>query len=225
MNERISKVLDSLAFQKDPDPVETLYLNEPRTLEKFVNNVGAIEQYVRSESREATLGADAVVQVGGRRETNDQVTWSLRLPITQAFVLRETLARHGQIRDINEAKPGSYVVVSGTGYLTGGVYETDYMRDILNPIEDGIYDEIESRRQLQETRRNDPKSQGLDTLTLVRHQPPRIVVTFLDERWIGGVSEHFEVPTEVFGVVRGTIGTAPLVSTMHAYVRYGGNPD
>lgn len=217
----IPDVLNSVTFTADP--IDTLFLNEQRVGEQFTLHLGAIKSFVRSYSSGKRGGTDIRIFRGElSAEQSSQVTWSLEAPIAQALVLRAALTERNVIQDPAQARKGEYVVISGVGYLTGGDYELGTMRVLLDPIEEGLYDQIESERSSQEQRTKGKKLESeLSSLTLLRDEAPRVCVTFLNERWLSDVSEHWELRTEVFGVVRKRIGSALRVSCIHAYERWG----
>ena len=217
MNQPLGNLLETLTFQSDP--IETLYLNEPRVQERFIQHLGAIKEFVRTSTKSGTGGVSTVFKVEGTVESQAQVTWNLEAPIAKALLLRATLQKSGEARALSGASVGDYVTVSGSGYLVGG-FEEGWL-----PIDKGLYESIESRRSRQEQRmqRTRPDTQLL-TLALLRREPLPPAVSFVDIRWVAAVSEHWEIPTEVFGVFRDTEGgTFPVISAIHAFVRWGGD--
>lgn len=227
MTERVPRILESLTFQRDS--FQTLYLNHPRVEGYYFGNMGAIDGFVRSETNKGSVGGGVGLKGEVGRETVSQVSWNLESPAAKVLALRGWLNSDHQIDEPDAARKGRFVVAAGRGFITGGDFDVDYMRGLLDPIEVGLYNDIESRRASQEQRLRrteaNPDFLNLSTLVLVRDSQPRVIASFLDHRWIGGVSEHFDVWTELFGVVRDSIGTAILVSSIHAYVRYSDADD
>jgi hypothetical protein len=217
----ISDVLNSLTFTADP--IDTLYLNERRVSEHFIINLGAIESLIRSVSSGKSGGTDLkIVQGEVSAQQSAQVTWNLQSPIAKALVLRAALTeKRNAFQEPDEASEGDYVLISGIGYVTAADYEVDSMRELIDPIEEGLYDQIESARSSREKwkKKSDPTSEQF-TLTLLRDERPRVCVTFLDSRGLSLDSEHWALPTEVFGAVRERIGTALRVRCIHSYLRW-----
>jgi hypothetical protein len=220
VDDDLSQLLASLSFQGDA--VDRIYLNDPRVLDQFIQHLGSIESVVRSGNFEDGLGFNLKVIQGDRRQgTQTVVTWTLDNPMVQALLLQAALVREGVLRDPADASVGDYILASGVSYLTSGDYEVDFMRDLLNPIEDGLYDLIEAARVQQERwfERLQHEGPGLHTLTLVRETPPRVFVSFLESTWIASVSQWFEESASVLGVLRG-VHPFPIISGYHAYHKW-----
>src|ERR1051325_2415151 len=79
-------------------PVETLYLNEARTRDDFVGQIGAIESFTRTTTKSGKVELPLpFVAIGGDVGAQAGVTWSLEDPTAQALVLRAALDSAGRL--------------------------------------------------------------------------------------------------------------------------------
>src|SRR5579859_1578697 len=113
MTESVAELLGRLRFVSGP--VESLYLNEIRVREGFIGQLGAIESFTRTASKEVK-GEVPIVKIGGALSSESDVTWTLSDPITQVLVLRAALESEGRLYSLDDAAPGRYISFAGTGH-------------------------------------------------------------------------------------------------------------
>ena len=80
MTESLADLLKKLRFVGQP--VETLYLNETRVHENFIGQLGAIESFTRSVTKEGSAEAP-VIRIGAGLSSATDVTWTLSDPLSQ----------------------------------------------------------------------------------------------------------------------------------------------
>jgi hypothetical protein len=144
----VAKVLSRLSSGNGP--VETLYLDEIRVHEDFIGQVGAIASYTRLATKEVSGGLEAPVlkiDAGGSSEAG--VTWNLDHPVIQVLVLRAVLESQGSLHGLNDAKPGRYIIFSGTGVISRPGMFDNLHRERLHEYPN-LYDRLEAERAMQE---------------------------------------------------------------------------
>ncbi|WP_043687408.1 hypothetical protein [Streptomyces xylophagus] len=219
-DESLTDVLARLRFTAGP--VETLYLNELRVGERFVSHLGVIESYTRTAHRQVggELGV-GVVKLSGARSTEDGITYTLREPIAQALVLRESLAQDGSLhRSARHPHPGDYVQLSGRACLS---HPTRYPHDDCLPTHTAAYPALEAERARQECWLQALGSPGATMWLLVLDDGPKLSAAVLASGWLrdNAVTSYVHTHWEAFGVVEKVIDSVPLLSALHIAVDHG----
>lgn len=130
-------------------PVETLYLNQTRVRESFIGQLGAIETFTRTATKEGSIEVP-VVKVGAGLASEAGVTWTLTDPAAQALVLRASLESQGALRGLDAAGPGRYISFAGAGSVSRPGMLDDRHRAELRE-RPGLYDAFEAERGTQES--------------------------------------------------------------------------
>jgi len=115
MAESVAELLGRLRFVGGP--VETLYLNQTRVRESFIGQLGAIESFTRTATKEGKIEAP-VVKIGAGLASEAGVTWTLTDSTAQALVLRASLESQGALLGLDDAGPGRYISFAGAGYIS-----------------------------------------------------------------------------------------------------------
>jgi hypothetical protein len=204
MAESVSEVLSRLHFEGGP--VETLYLDETRVHEDFIGKLGAIGSFTRQATMEGNVGLDMPVlkiEVGGSSEAN--VTWNLSHPIVQVLVLRAVLqAQDGPLNRLNDTRPGSYVIFSGTGMISRpGMFDTLHQERLQ--AHPGLYEKLEAERAMQERdiRETDGPRESLWLLTI--NDGPAVCAATLMGSLLRPPFRHWvrvDSPWEIIGLCR-----------------------
>ena len=206
-------------------PVETLYLNETRTRENFIGQLGAIESFTRAVTKEGSVEAP-VVKIGAGVSSDAGVTWNLGDPITQVLVLRTALESQGLLHGIDEAMPGRYISFIGTGHVSRPGKLEDLHHEALRERR-GLYEALEAERAKHESivRLTEGEEKSLWLLTV--SDGPSICAAVLDDRWIKPILYHWMNPDyaisrwEVFGLCRRIHETGvPMLATLYVGVRW-----
>jgi len=87
--------------------VETLYLNQTRVQETFIGQLGAIEPFTRTATKEGSVEVP-IVKVGAGLASEAGVTWTLSDPTAQVLVLRASLEAEGALGGLDGAGPGRW---------------------------------------------------------------------------------------------------------------------
>jgi hypothetical protein len=146
MADSVADLLGRLQFAGGP--VETLYLNETRVHESFIGQLGAIDSFTRTATKEGSIEAP-IVKLGAGMAVEAGVTWTLTDPATQALVLRASLESQGLLQSLAEVGPGRYTSFAGTGYVSRPGMLDDQHRAALSD-HPGLYDALEAERSTQE---------------------------------------------------------------------------
>jgi hypothetical protein len=218
MPESVADQLGRLRFVSGP--VETLYLNETRTREDFIGQLGAIESFTRSAIKEGRIELP-FLRVGGGVGAEAGVTWSLTDPIAQALVLRAALESADSLVDVREAAPGRYVQCAGRGQLSRPAMFDESHRMALQPE---VYEELEAERAKQEEVLK-MIGQGEAKMWLMTvENDTSMAAAVLDGRWLRpnlgswlGGQERWDV----FARARGKHQTGvPLLAALHITVTW-----
>ena len=215
MNESISDVVSQLRFQSGP--VETLYLNEVRVRERFIAHLGAVEDVVRSATREAGGEIALPLKIGGKVGGETSVTWTLSDPVAQVLVLRTALEERGEITGADRPEPGTYVVRSGLALLSRpGAFSVGRPVD---PPE--LLAALEQERQHQEGWLRAMQGPEAKMWLLAVSDGPSVSAAVLDNQWLRpGLPSYLggAVPWEIFGTLRSYIEDVPLLALLHIRV-------
>ena len=198
-------------------PVETLYLNKNRVKDDFLGQIGAIESFTRTATKEGKVDVSIpLVALGGAAGAGAGVTWALTDPTAQALVLREALQSRGQLHDMSAVSPGAYVQGAGRGLLSRpGMREGEH-RAGLPP---GLYEELEMERAEQEQilRMIDEPDAMMWLLSV--QGVAFLVAAILDNRWLTPALPSWLGGTQlwnVFARARGQArGEASLLAAIH----------
>ena len=188
MEKSVAELLGELSFIGRP--VETLYLNETRVSEHFIGQLGAIESFTRTATRNGSIEAP-VVKVSGGASSDRSITWSLKEPVTQALVLRAALDDRNLLTGISHAKVGSYVTFSGIALISHPLYPFSYMhREVLHAYP-GLYEALEEERAKKEDlwRMLGTSDQNIWILTVM--EGTSLCAAFLDQHWITHDAIHW----------------------------------
>ena len=147
MAETVAELLGRLRFAGGP--VETLYLNQTRVHESFLGQLGAIESFTRTATKEGSIEAP-VIKLGAGVASEAGVTWTLTDPTAQALVLRASLESQGALHGLDEAGPGRYISFAGAGFISRPGMLADDHRARLDE-RPGLYDALEGERNTQES--------------------------------------------------------------------------
>jgi hypothetical protein len=219
MAESVAELLNKLRFVGRP--VETLYLNEIRVRESFIGQLGAIESFTRTATKEGSVEAP-VIKVGAALSSEANITWTLSDPITQVLVLRASLESQGLLYGFEGAEPGRYINIVGHGLASRPAMFDDYHRVLIG---DNLYEGLEAERAKQESvaRMIEGPEKSLWLLTV--GEGSLFCVAFLDNSWLRPVFGHWANPGyartrwEVFGLCRriNELGF-PMLATLYAGV-------
>ncbi len=91
MAESVAELLGRLRFAGGP--VETLYLNQTRVRESFIGQLGAIEPFTRTATKEGSVEVP-IVKVGAGLASEAGVTWTLSDPTAQVLEIIRRFAAH-----------------------------------------------------------------------------------------------------------------------------------
>jgi hypothetical protein len=194
VTDSIGEQLRSLQFTSGP--VETLYLNENRVRDDFLGQIGAIESFTRSATKQGSVsGPLPILSIGGGVGAEAGVTWTLTDVTAQALVLREALERRGELADIRSGAPGGYVQAQGRGRLSGPEMRAMEHQAALSPT---IYDELEGERAQQEqVLRMIDKPDAKMWLLTVHNDDLVVAAAVLDNRWLKPSSPSWLVSDNV----------------------------
>lgn len=199
MAEPVAQLLKKLNFVSGP--VESLYLNETRTNENFIGQLGAIESFTREAEKEANVkGGIPLITIGGGLASNAGVTWNLTDPITKVLVLRAALEREGLLRDPRHAEPGQYVRFIGSGFVSRpGLYDDQHVQ-ILGG---SLYQELEAERVTKESVSQIIEGPNSYLWLLTIDDRTSMCAATLDNRWLRPAFRHWvgaESAWEVLGI-------------------------
>jgi hypothetical protein len=180
MAESVADLLRRLRFVGGP--VEMLYLNKTRVHDNFNSNVGEIESFTRTAAQEIK-GQTPVVQVGAGLSREGSVTWTLKDPITQALVLRDTLKSNGSLHGLDSAGPGRYITFAGEGIISRpGLFDAMH-REALRE-HPGLYDSLEAERTTRDELISVTEPPGRLHHLLTVSDGPSVCAAILDEQWL-----------------------------------------
>lgn len=220
MTESVAELLSRLRFVGGP--VETLYLNETRVRESFIGQMGAIESFTRTATKQGSVETPVVkINAGGSSETD--VTWTLNDPITQVLVLRAALETRDLLCRLDDAVPGRYISFAGTGIISRpGVF--DDMHEEALRDHPGLYEALESERSTIESisRLTEGPESYLWLLTV--SEGSSVCATTLDNRWLRPAFRHWvkaDHRWEIFGLFRRLQAPGvPLLATLHVRIKW-----
>jgi hypothetical protein len=215
--ESVADVLGRLRLEGTA--VETLYLNQIRVKESFIGQLGAIESFTRTASKEGSIEAP-VIKLGAGLSAESGVTWTMTDPTAQVLVLHKALERQGTLRRLTDAVPGSYVEVVGTGSISRPAMLDAAHQSVLRG-RPGLYAALEAERAAQENvlRMMEGNDASMWLMTIGGNTP--LCASVLDERWLSPSSSSWltGIRWRVFAMVRRMHETGiPLLATMHISV-------
>jgi hypothetical protein len=220
MAESVAQLLSRLRFVGGP--VETLYLNETRVREGFIGELGAIESFTRTATKEGSIEVP-IAKIGGGLSSEADVTWTLTEPITQALVLHSALESEGVMHGLDTAAPGNYVSFIGTGCISRPRAYGDRHREILRE-HPGLYDALEAERATVEEiiqMTEGPKSY-LWLMTV--SDGASVCAATLDGQWLRPAWRHWinaESRWEVFALFRRRHESGvSLLATLHVSMKW-----
>jgi hypothetical protein len=221
MTESVAELLGRLRFMGGP--VETLYLYETRVHESFIGQLGAIESFTRTASKEGSIEAP-VVKIGAGVTSEASVTWTLTDPIAQALVLRASLESQGALCGLSDASPGRYISFAGAGYVSRPGMLDDVHRASLSERPD-LYDALEAERATQESvLRMMMKGQESTMWLLTVADGASLCAAVLDDRWLRPAFPSWMndgAHWEIFAIFRHQHETGvPLLAALHVTVKW-----
>jgi len=202
--------------------VESLYLNQTRVRESFIGQLGAIESFTRTATKEGTVEVP-IVKVGAGLASEASVTWTLSDPTAQVLVLRASLESQGALLGLDGAGPGRYVSFAGAGYVSRpGVFD-DRHREGLRE-HPGLYDALEAERGTQETVLRIMEGQDAAMWLLTIGNSDSVCAAVLDNRWLSPVFLSWirvDLSWEIFAIFRRMheMGV-PLLAALHVIVKW-----
>lgn len=220
MAESVADVLGRLRFASGP--VETLYLNKTRVRESFVGQLGAVESFTRTATKEGSLEVP-VIKVGAGLASEAGVTWTLSDPTAQALVLRAALDSQGALYGLDEAGPGRYISFAGTAYLSRPGMLDDKHRAGLDD-HPGLYDALEAERGAQESVLRMMEGQDASMWVLTVGTADSMCAAVLDNRWLSPSAPSWmmaDCTWELFAMFRRhhEMGI-PLFAALHVTVKW-----
>src|SRR6266567_8906807 len=191
MTESVAELLGRLRFAGGP--VETLYLNQTRVRESFIGQLGAIEPFTRTATKEGSVEVP-IVKVGAGLASEASVTWTLSDPTAQVLVLRASLESQGALLGLDGAGPGRYVSFAGAGYVSRpGVFDDEHREGLRQ--HPGLYDALEAERGKQETIVRMIEGPEMSFWLLTVGDETSICAAFLDKRMLRPVFSHWINPS------------------------------
>ena len=220
MAETVAELLSRLRFAGGP--VETLYLNQTRVHESFLGQLGAIESFTRTATKEGSIEAP-VIKLGAGVASEAGVTWTLTDPTAQALVLRSSLESQGVLHSLDEAGSGHYISFAGAGFMSRpGMLEDDH-RARLDERR-GLYDALEAERGTQESILRMMEGQDSTMWLLTVADSVSICAAVLDNRWLNpGIPSWVgaDYRWEIFARFRHRHETGvPLLAALHVTVKW-----
>lgn len=223
MTESLADLLKKLSFVGQP--VETLYLNEIRVHENFIGQLGAIESFTRSVTREGSAEAP-IIKIGASLSSATDVTWTLGDPISQVLILRAALEFQGRLHGPDDAMPGRYISFLGTGLVSRpGMFDEEHREGLRQ--HPGLYDALETERAKQENIVRMIESPETSLLLLTLSEGNYVCAAFLDKRLLRPVFSHWTNPSygvsrwEAFGLCRRIHETGvPMLATIYLGVKW-----
>lgn len=220
MAESVAELLSRLRFVGGP--VETLYLNRTRVHESFIGQLGAIESFTRTATKEGSIEAP-VVKLAAGVTSEAGVTWTLTDPTAQALVLRASLESQGALHSLDEAGPGRYIVFAGSGYVSRPGMLDDEHRAGLGE-HPGLYDVLETERRTQENILRMIEGEDSTMWLLTIADSFSVCAAVLDNRWLSPAFPSWVNPGcnwEIFAMFRRSHQTGiPLVAALHITVKW-----
>jgi hypothetical protein len=223
MTDSVADLLKKLRFIGQP--VETLYLNETRVHENFIGQLGAIESFTRSATKEGSAEAP-VIKIGAGLSSESGVTWTLSDPISQVLVLRAALESQQRLYGPDDAEPGRYISFTGTGLVSRpGIFDGEH-REGLQQYP-GLYDALEGERAKQESVAQMVEGPEMFLWLLTVSEGASMCAAFLDKRLLRPVFSHWMNPGygasrwETFGLCRRVHETGvPMLAMLYLGVKW-----
>lgn len=221
MAESLAELLGQLRFVGGS--VETLYLNQTRVRESFIGQIGAIESFTRTATKEGNVEVP-IVKVGAGLASQAGVTWNLTDPTAQALVLHAALRSQGALFDLQNAAPGCYTSFTGKGLISRlGMLDARH-REALRG-RPGLYEALEAERAMQETLLQMMQGQAIMWLLTV-DDGSSVCAAVLDNRWLSSSAPSWiggdtESRWEVFALVRDRHENGvPLLAALHVKMKW-----
>jgi hypothetical protein len=220
MAESVAELLGKLRFVGGP--VETLYLNQVRVHESFIGQLGAIESFTRTATKEGSVEAPVIKLSAGVTSEAD-VTWTLTDPTAQALVLRESLQSQGALHSLDQAGPGRYVSFAGAGFFSRpGMLDGEHRARLIKYP--GLYDALEAERHTQESILQMMEGQDSTMWLVTVADGVSVCAAVLDRRWLSPSIPSWvsaDNRWEIFAMFRRRheIGV-PLLATLHITVKW-----
>jgi hypothetical protein len=215
----VADLLGKLRF--DCTAVETLYLNQTRVRESFIGQLGAIESFTRTATKQGSVEAP-VIKFGAGLSAESGVTWTLTEPVAQALVLHTALQQEGALRPLAGAAPGSYVDVTGTGSISRPGMLDSAHRSVLRS-RPGLYGALEAERAAQENVLRMIEGADASMWLMTIGDGAELSASVLDERWLSRSASSWLTGYRwrVFAMVRRAHDTGvPLLATLHISVQW-----
>jgi hypothetical protein len=220
MADSVADLLAKLQFVGGP--VETLYLNETRVHESFIGQLGEVDKFTRTATKEGSIEAP-IVKLGAGMSAEAGVTWTLTDPVTQALVLRSSLESQELLYSLAEAGPGRYTSFTGTGHISRPGMLDDEHRAALSDYP-GFYDALEAERDSQEKIRRMMEKDNPNMWLLTVSSEAAVCAAVIDNRWLRPSFPSWVSPGtrwEVLAMVRHRheLGI-PLLAALHVTVKW-----
>ncbi len=220
MAESVAELLGRLRFVGGP--VETLYLNQTRVRESFIGQLGAIESFTRTATKEGKIEAP-VVKIGAGLASEAGVTWTLTDSTAQALVLRASLESQGALLGLDDAGPGRYISFAGAGYISRPGMLDDEHRAGLSE-RPGLYDALEAERGAQESVLRMMEGQDATMWLLTVSDDVSVCAAVLDNRWPSSSFPSWVSAGcrwQIFAMFRRLHETGvPLLAALHVTVKW-----
>jgi len=217
--ESVADLLGRLRFASGP--VETLYLNKTRVRESFIGQLGAVESFTRTATKEGSLEVP-VIKVSAGLASEAGVTWTLTDPTAQALVLRAALDSQGALYGLDDVGPGRYISFAGAAYLSRPGMLDDKHRAGLGD-HPGLYDALEGERAAQESVIRMMEPDAIMWLLTVG-SANSICAAVLDNRWLSPSTPSWmmaDCTWELFAMFRRQHETGiPLFAALHITVKW-----
>jgi hypothetical protein len=224
MAESVAELLGRLRFVGGP--VETLYLNETRVHANFIGNLGEIASFAKRATRigKGTVNVP-VIEIGGEKGTEVEVTYTLNEPITQVLVLRDALESAGSLYGLDDAGAGRFVRFTGSGLISRpGIFDDLHRMELAEHPH--VYDVLEARRAaIEGTSALTSKTGGSRQWLLTVSAGTSVCAAVLDDQWLRADFFDWFPPGspgnrhELFGLFRQHESGIPILATAHLGVK------
>lgn len=220
MAESVADLLGRLRFAGGP--VETLYLNKTRVRESFIGQLGAIESFTRTATKEGSAEVP-IIKVSAGLASEAGVTWTLADPTAQVLVLRAALESEGTLCGLADAGPGRYVSFTGAGFISRPGMLDDRHRAKLRE-HPGLYDALEVERATLENVLRMMEGQDASKWLLTVSDGASVCAAVLDNRWLSP-SLPYWINTEgrwkILAIFRRRHETGvPLLAALHVSMKW-----
>jgi hypothetical protein len=213
----VGKKIETLRFVAQH--VEPAYLHKDRVRDRFTASFGAISAWVAKAS---TTGGGKLgglgIEVEGRGERADEVTYDITNPIAQAMLIRASVEGQQMIRKLEEAEVLEYVVVAGKScFRHPSLPEAGWHTGACEPT-----DELERQRADAELFHKPFDPSASVWILMVQLPTGGRAAAVVDRKWVndGVVPRFFHRSWTTFGVLQDRIGDTPLIAPISVFVDF-----